>query len=88
MEKLRLQISVACSLSLLGAQGWIICWENNTPRNVGARWRWLVLSILKGTLHPQIKIHIFPLTFSAIHQSTLFWLELSSCGDDVTFGCT
>ena len=37
--------------------------------------------ILKGQFTPKSKIHIFPLTFSAVYQSKLFWCELPSFGD-------
>ena len=36
---------------------------------------------LKGQFSPKSKIHIFSLTFTAIHQSKLFWCELPSFGD-------
>ena len=32
---------------------------------------------LKGQFTPKSKIHIFPLTCSAIYQSRLFWCELA-----------
>ena len=37
--------------------------------------------ILKGTVQPQIKIHIFPLTVITIYSSRLFWCELMSFED-------
>ena len=40
--------------------------------------------ILKGTVHPKSKIHIFPLTCRAIYQFRTLWCELSSFGD---IGC-
>ena len=36
---------------------------------------------IKGQFTLKLKIHIFPLTCSAIYQSKLFWCELSSFGD-------
>lgn len=36
---------------------------------------------LKGHFTPKSKLHIFPLTCSAIHSSKLFWCELPSVGD-------
>ena len=36
---------------------------------------------LKGQFTLISKLHIFPLTFSAIYQSKLFWCELPSFGD-------
>ena len=34
-----------------------------------------------GTVHPKPKIHISPLTCSAVCQSKLFWCELPTFGD-------
>ena len=34
-----------------------------------------------GLLNMILKIHIFPLTFTVIHQSKLFWCELPSFRD-------
>ena len=36
---------------------------------------------LKGQFTPKSKIHIFPLTCTAIYQSRLLWCELPSFGD-------
>lgn len=39
------------------------------------------IKALKGPVHPKSKIHIVPLTSSAINFSTLFWCDLQSCRD-------
>ena len=40
-----------------------------------------MLDASKGQFSPKSKIHIFPLTCSAVYQSRLFWCELPSVGD-------
>ena len=39
-----------------------------------------IVYFLKGQFTPKSKIHIFPLTCSAIYQSKLFWSELPIFG--------
>ena len=39
------------------------------------------ICFLKGRFTPKSKIHIFPLTCSAIYKSREFWCELPSFGD-------
>ena len=42
-----------------------------------------LIIMFKGPVHPKSKIHVFPLTCSAIYQSRMFWCELPSFEDIV-----
>ena len=43
----------------------------------------VIHNLFKGTVHP--KTHIFPLTFSTVNQSRLFWCDLPRSGDICLF---